>query len=234
MKKTLLLKGLDCPNCSAKIEKEVGELGGVNASCVNLMKQTLTIDVDTEKAGTIVTQIETIVHAHEPDVVVSEKTTPQITKVYLLKGLDCPNCSAKIEKEVGELNGVSASTVNLMKQTLTVCVNAMEAVSVATQIETIVHAHEPDVSVSEYIDERVLKPILNELEKYGEYRVLIMPDHPTPLITMTHARDPVPFLIYDNKVAQRGVETFTEATAKTTGVYFDHGPDVMKRLLNKN
>ena len=48
----------------------------------------------------------------------SEKTEPAVTKVYLLKGLDCPNCSAKIEKEVGELGGVASSTVNLMNQTL--------------------------------------------------------------------------------------------------------------------
>ena len=38
-------------------------------------------------------------------------------RIFLLKGLDCPNCSAKIEKEVGELDGVQSSVVNLMKQT---------------------------------------------------------------------------------------------------------------------
>ena len=40
--------------------------------------------------------------------------------VYKRQGLDCPNCSAKIEKEVGELDGVQSSVVNLMKQTLTI------------------------------------------------------------------------------------------------------------------
>ena len=44
MKRIFLLKGLDCPNCSAKMEKEVGELDGVQSSVVNLMKQTLTIN----------------------------------------------------------------------------------------------------------------------------------------------------------------------------------------------
>ena len=41
-------------------------------------------------------------------------------RIFLLKGLDCPNCSAKIEKEVGELDGVQSSVVNLMKQNLTI------------------------------------------------------------------------------------------------------------------
>ena len=53
MKRIFLLKGLDCPNCSAKIEKEVGELDGVQSSVVNLMKQTLTINVAPAVANTM-------------------------------------------------------------------------------------------------------------------------------------------------------------------------------------
>lgn len=72
MKKTYLLKGLDCPNCSAKIEREVGELDEVHASEVNLMKQTLTIDVDEAAESSVRKKIVRIVHGHEPDVKVSE------------------------------------------------------------------------------------------------------------------------------------------------------------------
>ncbi|MFR8611971.1 copper ion binding protein, partial [Faecalibacillus intestinalis] len=149
MKRIFLLKGLDCPNCSAKIEKEVGELDGVQSSVVNLMKQTLTINVAQTAADTIASQIETIVHSHEPDVEVQEETVMNVTKSYSLKGLDCPNCSAKIEKEVGELDGVQSSVVNLMKQTLTINVAQTAADTIASQIETIVHSHEPDVEVQE-------------------------------------------------------------------------------------
>ena len=153
MKRIFLLKGLDCPNCSAKIEKEVGELDGVQSSVVNLMKQTLTINVTQTAAGTIASQIETIVYSHEPDVEVQEETVMNVTKSYSLKGLDCPNCSAKIEKEVGELDGVQSSVVNLMKQTLTINVAQTAADTIASQIETIVHGHEPDVEVSEIVQE---------------------------------------------------------------------------------
>ncbi len=92
---------------------------------------------------------------------------------------------------------------------------------------------ENKVKAIELIDEKVLGSLIPVLDGYGEYRILIMPDHPTPLITMTHARDPVPFMIYDNKIAKNGVECFTEATAKSTGIYYDHGPDIMKVLLEK-
>ena len=92
---------------------------------------------------------------------------------------------------------------------------------------------ENKVKAIEFIDRRILSTLIDELEKYGEYRILIMPDHPTPLITMTHARDPVPFLIYDNKKPTNGVDCFTEENAALTGVYYDHGPDIMKVLLEK-
>lgn len=67
-------------------------------------------------------------------------------KVYLLKGLDCPNCSAAIEDEVGKLPHVQSSHVNLMKQTLTITTDdTSEALTKA--VESIVHRHEPDVPV---------------------------------------------------------------------------------------
>ena len=149
MKRVFILKGLDCPNCSAKIEKEVGALPGVESSVVNLMQQTLTVQSEKSADATLAEQVEMIVHSHEPDVEVSEKTEPAVTKVYLLKGLDCPNCSAKIEKEVGELDGVTSSTVNLMNQTLTVQAGTSVAASLLDTVTTIVHSHEPDVEVSE-------------------------------------------------------------------------------------
>ena len=160
MKRVFILKGLDCPNCSAKIEKEVGALPGVESSVVNLMQQTLTVQSEKSADATLAEQVETIVHSHEPDVEVSEKTEPAVTKVYLLKGLDCPNCSAKIEKEVGELGGVASSTVNLMNQTLTVQAGTSVATSLLDTVTTIVHSHEPDVEVSEKTEPVVTKVYL--------------------------------------------------------------------------
>lgn len=159
MERIFLLKGLDCPNCSAKIEKEIGDLENVNSSSVNLMKQTLTIQTETFD-NSIVEQIETIVHSHEPDVEVSEKKESYTTKTYLLKGLDCPNCSAKIEKEVSDLEDVSSSVVNLMKQTLTISVKTSASGKIQDEVATIVHSHEPDVKVSEQTDSYVTKKYL--------------------------------------------------------------------------
>ena len=89
MEHIFILKGLDCPNCSAKIEKEVGEVAGVQLSSMNLMKQTLTVQAEASVTN-LLDIVTTIVHSHEPDVEVSEKLTATVTKAFLLKGLDCP------------------------------------------------------------------------------------------------------------------------------------------------
>ncbi|MCD7775407.1 MAG: cofactor-independent phosphoglycerate mutase [Clostridiales bacterium] len=97
------------------------------------------------------------------------------------------------------------------------------------------HRHEPEnkVKAIEIIDREVLPVVLEELEKYDDYKVMILPDHPTPIVTMTHARDPVPFMIYHKKDEKTGVDTVTENTAKATGVYFDSGVELMKYFLDK-
>lgn len=93
---------------------------------------------------------------------------------------------------------------------------------------------ENKVKAIEYIDARVIKPMLGYLNSCGEdYRILIMPDHPTPIATKTHSAEPVPFMIYDSSIEQNGVECFTEQAALGTGIFVEHGPDIMKMLLNK-
>lgn len=90
------------------------------------------------------------------------------------------------------------------------------------------------VKAIEMIDSRVLTKILEYLNGCGDdYRILIMPDHPTPLETMTHSSAPVPFLIYDSRKKENGVSSFTEKNAAETGEFVEHGPDIMSMLLEK-
>ena len=90
------------------------------------------------------------------------------------------------------------------------------------------------VKAIEMIDSRVLTKMLDYLNGCGDdYRILIMPDHPTPLETMTHSSAPVPFLIYDSRKKENGVSSFTENNAAETGEFVEHGPDIMSMLLEK-
>ncbi len=91
---------------------------------------------------------------------------------------------------------------------------------------------ENKVKSIELIDELILGPILKEFE--GEkIRVLICPDHPTPLALKTHTNAPVPYLIYDSGRAEKGVDNFCEESAEKTGNYVGVGHTLMERFLKK-
>lgn len=98
------------------------------------------------------------------------------------------------------------------------------------------HRNEPEnkVRAIEMIDERVLPILFEGLKKYDDYKIMILPDHPTPIVTRTHASDPVPYLIYQkSNEVDSGVESINEETAKLTGNYIDFGPSIMGRFLGK-
>ncbi len=96
------------------------------------------------------------------------------------------------------------------------------------------HRNEPEnkVKAIELIDSRVIPIILKGLEKYDDYKILICPDHPTPIVTMTHASDPVPYMIYHKGKEVTGVETINEETAKATGNFIEEGPSLMRKFLS--
>lgn len=83
----------------------------------------------------------------------------------------------------------------------------------------------------EIIDEKILGPVLEALENYDDYKVLIMPDHATPLSLKTHTNDPIPFLIYKKSNPTIGGE-FTEEGAKASGIYIENGHKIMEYFIN--
>lgn len=96
------------------------------------------------------------------------------------------------------------------------------------------HRNEPEnkVRAIEMIDERVLPILFEGLKVYDDYKIMVLPDHPTPIVTRTHASDPVPYLIYHKNKEVEGVETINEETASATGNFIDFGPGIMKHFIN--
>lgn len=84
----------------------------------------------------------------------------------------------------------------------------------------------------EYIDERIIAAVKNGLDRAGEdYRILVLPDHPTPIRCRTHTSDPVPFVLYDSTKAHDQGCVFTEKAAAESGVTVDHGYDLIRKLI---
>ena len=83
------------------------------------------------------------------------------------------------------------------------------------------------------IDTFVVKYIVESLNAAGEdFRMLILPDHPTPICTKTHARDPVPCLLYDSRNPRNGKAEFTEKSA-TGSTLVDPGYTLMRTFLEE-
>ena len=98
------------------------------------------------------------------------------------------------------------------------------------------HRNEPEnkVKAIEMIDSRVLPIVLDGLKAIGEdYKIMVLPDHPTPIVTQTHAADPVPYLIYQKANEKQGDASIKEETAKNTGVFIENGPDIMRKFLEE-
>lgn len=90
------------------------------------------------------------------------------------------------------------------------------------------------VKAIEYIDKLVMKTIVEGLEKAGEeYRLLLLPDHPTPVEVRTHTGDPVPYLLYDSRKVQKGPDRYNEKTAAHSGKEWPEGYRLMGHLLQE-
>ena len=86
----------------------------------------------------------------------------------------------------------------------------------------------------ELIDEKVIKPVVEYLKSTtDDFRVLITPDHPTPIALKTHVRDAIPFVLYDSRKDTKLNLDYTEENAKSTGLYIDPGHKLIEKLLEK-
>ena len=99
------------------------------------------------------------------------------------------------------------------------------------------HRYEAEnkIRAIEYIDDRILKTVKGYLDECGEdYKILILPDHATPLTLKTHVSDPVPYVIYHKNAPQNStVSSVNEITAKQTGNFVEEGSEMMSYFINK-
>lgn len=167
--KELILDGLDCANCAAKIEDKVNRLEGVSRASMNFVNKTLTIEIsDKNRIDDILKETKKIVNMLEPDVNIREKVIQKSSKkVYVLMGLDCANCAAKIEKEVGNLAGIKSAALDFAAKKLTIETHSIYASEdTVNEIKNIIKRIEPDVNLIE--DTKENKKALKDEENHHE------------------------------------------------------------------
>jgi 2,3-bisphosphoglycerate-independent phosphoglycerate mutase len=89
------------------------------------------------------------------------------------------------------------------------------------------------IGAIEIFDEKIVGGILKGMEAFSRYRILVLPDHPTPISIRTHASDPVPYLIYSNEKesGSHPIETYDEISARRSGISIEKGYELIERFL---
>ncbi len=88
---------------------------------------------------------------------------------------------------------------------------------------------ERKVQSIEYLDQRVIRRVVEQMDASGEdYRLLVLPDHPTPIRVRTHTSDPVPYLLYDSTKALKKDWKYNEREARQSGNYIGEGHKMME------
>lgn len=86
----------------------------------------------------------------------------------------------------------------------------------------------------EWLDERIVKPIAEGLKAAGEdFRMLILPDHPTPICIRTHSSEPVPYVLYDSTTELQNTWCYNEKEAESSGNYVAEGHTIIDKLFEK-
>ena len=90
------------------------------------------------------------------------------------------------------------------------------------------------IEAIEVFDEKIVGAILKGMEAFKRYKVLVLPDHPTPLSVRTHTADPVPYVIYSNEDGMTSAlgKTFDEVSAGLSGISIEKGFELIERFLN--
>lgn len=91
---------------------------------------------------------------------------------------------------------------------------------------------EKKVKAIERIDARVLAPLVKELDAAGvDYRILVTPDHPTPVRLRTHTSDSIPYMLYDSTKSVESKGLYNEKEAAQTGIVVEQGHNLIKKLF---
>ncbi|MHC4286060.1 MAG: cofactor-independent phosphoglycerate mutase [Planctomycetota bacterium] len=92
------------------------------------------------------------------------------------------------------------------------------------------HAEMKKIAI-EQIDKYIVGPVLEALQKYESWRILVMPDHPTPVSTKAHSSEPVPFAMAGDNISGILHKTFGESNAAASGFRIDNGYEIMEYFL---
>ena len=125
------------------------------------------------------------------------------------------------------------------------CNAAFEALSNPDCDFVYIHVEAPDemghqgsiekkIKAIENIDELIIGPLCDKMAAAGmDFRLLVMPDHPTPIRLRTHTPNPVPFLLHDSTMEIKSDLVYSESDGAKSGIYIENGYTLINKLLER-
>ncbi len=93
---------------------------------------------------------------------------------------------------------------------------------------------ERKIQAVELLDGEVIGPVVEKMEASGEeFRILVLPDHPTPISKRTHTSDNVPYMLYDSTKLQSNTWNYNEEEARLGGIFVEKGHELMDKFLSR-
>jgi len=142
-----------------------------------------------------------------------------------LKAVDVPGATGYFDTN---FQGKALAALDLLKEDDFVYLH-VEAADEAGHIGDL----REKIRAIENFDRRVVGELLQGVAKLGDFRMLLLPDHPTPIGIRTHSSDPVPFVLYDSRNVQETGHCYDEETAERSGCLVDPGYQIMDRLIRE-
>jgi 2,3-bisphosphoglycerate-independent phosphoglycerate mutase len=163
------------------------------------------------------------------------KKGAMISAVDLLKGI-AVGSGMDIIKVEGANGGLHTNYTGKMEA-------AVEALLHKNYDFVYIHVEAPDemghqglvnekVQAIEKIDEFIVRPLIAKMDASGEdYRILLLPDHPTPICIRTHTAGPIPYVLYDSRKSLGHSETYCESIATESGILKEDGYQLIDKLF---
>ncbi len=87
------------------------------------------------------------------------------------------------------------------------------------------------IKAVEMIDEHIVGPVLEKLQSFDQWRILCLPDHPTPISKKTHSSEPVPFGLAGTRIIPDEADHFSEIQGRQSDLHIDPGHELMEFFL---
>jgi 2,3-bisphosphoglycerate-independent phosphoglycerate mutase len=156
-----------------------------------------------------------------------------ITAVDLLRGLAAligwenirvPGATGYLDTDYA---GKGRAAIEALQNVDIVCVH-VEATDEASHEGRV----DAKIEALEAIDSQIVAPVVEALQKWGEYRILVLPDHPTPVSTKKHSHGFVPFVVSGRGISAGAAQTYDEVAAELSRVSFPDGWKLMETFIH--